>query len=310
MKKREKKRIAPNEASLVRWIITLAVSFPIGMLLLVPIAPFFGERVVVTPNLTVISEYSFMGISFAEFLVDLVFMALFCGLVIAIRLIGKTSLKDFVLGVGGKVNKKECLTITLLYVLGVVLNYLPDLGSIRLRHVNAGEFLFLVVFMVLTTWTQTTWEELIFRGFLARWICGNKLTFTKKSVIAAIVTSAAFAVAHSTNAEVTSQGGFRAVMAVTSYAIPGLVFFLANLHFGNLLPGIIMHAINNTLLFTVISEEVTTMPLPTLLVNTAPHTGEVMLALNILLYLPVVVYMILDARKKKKAPGMHPEAMA
>ena len=301
MKKREKKRIAPNEASLVRWIIALAVSFPLGMLLLIPIAPFFMERVVITPNLTMISEYSFMGISFGGLLTELAFMALFCGMVIAIRLIGKTSLKEFVLGVGGKVNKKECLTIALLFVLGFVLNYLPNLGNIHVRHVNAGEFLFLVVFMVLTTWTQTTWEELIYRGFLARWICGNKLVITKKSVIAAIVTSAAFAMAHATNAEVASQGGFRAVMAVTSYAIPGLVFFLANLHFGNLLPGIIMHAINNTLLFTVISEEVTVMPLPTLLVSNAPRTGEMMLAMNILLYLPVVVYMILDARKKKKA---------
>jgi hypothetical protein len=71
-----------------------------------------------------------------------------------------------------------------------------------------------------------------------------------------------------------------------------------------------MHAINNALLYTVIAEEVTAMPLPTLLVSNAPRTGEMMLAMNILLYLPVVVYMILDARKKKKAPGMHPEAMA
>jgi membrane protease YdiL (CAAX protease family) len=228
-------------------------------------------------------------------------VVLYVSLAVAIKLVGKTSVKDFVLGVGGKVNKKECLTIAVLYAVGFVLSYLLNLGSIHLRGVNAGEFVFLVVFMVLTTWTQTTWEEFIFRGFLARWICGNKLAFTKKSVIAAVVTSAAFAVSHALNPEVTSQSGLRAVMAVTSYAIPGLVCFFANLHFGNLLPGIIMHAINNTLLFTVIAEEVTAMPLPTLLVSTAPHTGEAMLMVHILLYLPVVVYMILDARKKKAA---------
>ena len=28
-----------------RWIIALAVSFPLGMLLLVPIAPFFAEKI-------------------------------------------------------------------------------------------------------------------------------------------------------------------------------------------------------------------------------------------------------------------------
>jgi hypothetical protein len=177
--KKEKKRIAPNEASLIRWIITLAVSFPIGMLLIVPIMPFFAERVVVTPNLTMTSEYSFMGISFAKFALDLAFIALFCGLVIAIKLIGKTSLKDFVLGVGGKINKKECLTILGLYAGGMLLTYLPNLDQIRPRGVNPGHFLFLILYALVVVWEQTTWEELIFRGLMIRWVCKNKVSFTK-----------------------------------------------------------------------------------------------------------------------------------
>ena len=63
----------------------------------------------------------------------------------------------------------------------------------------------------------------------------------------------------------------------------------------------IMHAVNNTLVFTLIAAETTAMPVPTLLVDTAPHTAEVMLLTTTILYVPVVVYMILDARKKKKA---------
>lgn len=290
MKKKEKKYIAPNEASLKRWIGTFLVSMLISAIPGYFLNAFLKDK----PG-------AFLGISYYSIFLTLSSVVMYMSLAIAIKLVGKTSVKDFVLGVGGKVNKKECMTIAVLYVLGFILSYLLNLGSIHLRGVNAGEFFFLVVFMVLTTWTQTTWEEFIFRGFVARWICGNKLVFNKRTIIAAIVTSAAFAVSHAPNPEVTSQGGFRALMAVTSYAIPGLVCFLANLHFGTLLPGIIMHAINNTLLFTVIAEEVTAMPLPTLLVSTAPHTGEVMLALNIILYLPVLVYMILDARKKKMA---------
>ena len=290
MKKKEKKYIAPNEASLKRWIGTFLVSMLISAIPTTFLNVFLKDK----PG-------AFLGISYYSIFLTLSSVVMYVSLAIAIKLVGKTSVKDFVLGVGGKVNKKECMTIAVLYVLGFILSYLLNLGSIHLRHVKAGEFVFLVVFMVLTTWTQTTWEEFIFRGFVARWICGNKLVFNKRTIIAAIVTSAAFAVSHATNPEVTSQGGFRAVMAVTSYSIPGLVCFLANLHFGTLLPGIIMHAINNTLLFTVIAEEVTAMPLPTLLVSTAPHTGEVMLALNIILYLPVLVYMILDARNKKMA---------
>ena len=290
MKKKEKKYIAPNEASLKRWIGTLVVGSLIAIIPSYVLSTFLLNK----PG-------SFMGIGYNPIFYSLFSVILYVGLDIAIKLVGKTSVKDFVLGVGGKVNKKECMTIAVLYVLGFILSYLLNLGSIHLRGVNAGEFVFLVVFMVLTTWMQTTWEEFIFRGFVARWICGNKLVFNKRTIIAAIVTSAAFAVSHASNPEVTSQGGLRAVMAVASYAIPGLVCFLANLHFGNLLPGIIMHAINNTLLFTVIAEEVTAMPVSTLLVSSAPHTGEVMLALNIILYLPVVLYMILDARKKKIA---------
>lgn len=290
MKTKEKKYIAPNEASLKRWIGTLVVSFLIAAIPIGILTGLLKEK----PG-------TFMGIGYYEIYTTLLAVAMFVGLAIAIKLVGKTSLKDFVLGVGGTVNKKECLTIFVLYLVGFLLSYLPAVGSIRLRGVNAGEFAFLAVFMLLTTWMQTTWEEFIFRGFVARWICRNKLAFTKKAVIAAVVTSAAFAVAHASNPEVTSQGGFQAVMAVVSYAIPGLVFFLANLHFGNLLPGIIMHAINNTLVFTVIAEEVAAMPVPTLLVNTASHTGGVMLLTTSLIYVPVVVYMILDARKKKAA---------
>ena len=289
-KMKEKKYSAPNEASLKRWIGTLLVSFLIAAIPGGILTGLFKGK----PG-------AFMGIGYNEIYLTLSAVVLFVGLVIAIKLVGKTSVKDFVLGVGGKVNKKECLTILILYLVGFVISYLPVVGGIRLRGGNAGEFAFLVVFMLLTTWMQTTWEEFIFRGFLSRWVCGNKLCFTKKSIIAAVVTAMLFAVSHAINPEVTSQSGIRIVMAIVSYAIPGLVCFFANLYFGNLLPGIIMHAVNNFLVYTLIASEVTAMPLPTLLVDTASHTGEVMLLTTSLLYVPVVVYMILDARKKKAA---------
>lgn len=290
MKKKEKKYIAPNEASLKRWIGTLVVSFLIAAIPVIFLDYILQNR----PG-------TFMGISYNEIYMTLLASVLFVSLAIAIKLVGKTSVKDFILGVGGKVNKKDCLTVLILYLLGAVVSYLPVVGGIRLRGVNAGEFAFLVVFMLLTTWMQTTWEEFIYRGFLGRWICGNKLRFTKKSVIAAVVTAMIFAVSHAANPEVTSQSGIRIAMAIASYAIPGLVCFFANLYFGNLLPGIIMHAVNNTLVYTVIAAETTAMPVPTLLVDTATHTAEVMLLTASLLYAPIVVYMVLDARKKKNA---------
>ena len=287
--KKEKKYIAPNECSFKRWVAVLAVGLALGGIVGSPLIALTQQ------------DNSFMGIRYAELFGQLLFVALFFALVFAIKFVGKTNLKDFILGVGGKVDKKQSLTIMGLYTAGLVINFLLCARCIYVRHVNAGEFAFLVVFMLLTTWMQTTWEEFIFRGFLSRWVCGNKLCFTKKSIIAAVVTAMLFAVSHAINPEVTSQSGIRIVMAIVSYAIPGLVCFFANLYFGNLLPGIIMHAANNFLVYTLIASEVTAMPLPTLLVDTAAHTGEVMLLTTSLLYVPVVVYMILDARKKKAA---------
>lgn len=288
--KKEKKYIAPNECSFKRWVAVLVVGFLLGSLLGSPIAVLSQQ------------DNSFMGIGYLELFGQLNFLPMFLGLALAIIFIGKTSLKDFILGVGGKVNKKESLTIMGLYFAGMAITYLLLAKYISLRHVKAGEFVFLFVFMVLTTWAQTTWEELVFRGLVIRWACKNDVRFTKKAVIAAIASAVAFALAHAPNAEVTSQPDvFRMILAVSAYAIPGLLMFFADLYFGSLLPGILIHWVNNFLLFTVISAEVTVMPVPTLLVDSSPHLAEFMVLCNLGAYVPLFVYIFLDARKKKAA---------
>lgn len=292
--KKEKKvtpYIAPNEASFRRWIAVLVVGFLLGSVLGIP----FGVLRALSTGDT------FLGTDYRQIWEMMASVLLFVGQVIAIRRVGKTSVKDFVLGVGGKVNKKECLTILGLYALGMVISYLPVLGNIRLRGVSGGGFAFLVVFMLLTAWTQTTWEELIFRGLVIRWTCKNDVRFTKKALIGAIVTSVLFALAHAPNPEVTTQSGIRVLIQLVCYAIPGLVLFLADLYFGSLLPGILIHWLNNFTLFTLIASEVTALPVPTLLVDTTPHKAEWSLVSTVIVYVPVLVYMILDARMKKRA---------
>ena len=301
MKKKEKKQIAPNEASLIRWIATLAVSFPLGILLFIPMVPLANGRIVINPDLTVISEGSFMGIPFTKFFLDLGFIALFFGLVIAIRLIGKTSLKDFVLGAGGKINKKECLTILGLYAAGMVLTYLMNLDQIHLRGVNPGHFLFLVLYALLVVWEQATWEELAFRGLMIRWICKNKVGFTKKTFLLAAVTAVAFAMGHTGNTEVASLSGIQAALGIASYGVTGLMFLVIDLYFGSLMPGILIHWLNNFVLTTLIAAEDSSILAPTLFVVTSTHSSGVgMLIGNLLPWLPLMVYMFLDYRKKKK----------
>ena len=287
---KEKKYIAPNECSLKRWIAVLVVGLAVGFALSTPFSILAQNQV-----------DTFMGIRYSELFGQLCFVPLFWGMVFAVKVVGKTSLKDFVLGVGGKINKKECLSIMGLYAAGLLIYFLTLAGNIHLRGVNAGEFAFLVLFMLLVAWMQTSWEELIFRGLVIRWACKNKVGFTKKAVIASIVSSLAFALGHSANPEVMSQSGIRIAMAVISYAIPGMICYITNLHFGSLMPGLIIHWVNNFILFTLISAEVTAMPVPTLLVDTTPHTAELMLFGNILTNIPVLVYMILDMRKRRKA---------
>ena len=295
MKKKEKKRIAPNEASLLRWIAAAVIGFIIGLAIALAIEGFLRSL----PG-------SIMGVAFEPLYTMCQFVCYFIGFVIALKLVAKTSLKDFVLGVGGKINVKECLLILGLYIIGFLVLILQGLDAVHLRGVKAGEFAFLFVFMLLTAWTQTTWEELIFRGILLRWACKNQIGFTKKSVIVVVLTTVAFALGHVTNPEVTSQSGFDVVLAISAYAIPGVVFAVANLYFGSLMPGIIIHWINNFVSFTLLGTDSGAMPLPTLLVSDGGNSVSVasMFVGTLIPYSPIIVYILWDVWKKKKAASV------
>ena len=287
--KKEKKQILPNEGSLIRWLGVLFMGLLIGGVLSAPLYPLMiGEE-----------GRALMGVP-VKALMDIVyFIPLFFGMVVAIRWIGKTTLRDFILGVGGKVSKKVCLTVFVLFVVGFFIPYLITVNNLSLREVDGGEYGFLILTVLLTLWAQTTFEELVFRGLLLRWACKNKVGYTTKALLVAAVTSIAFALAHAGNPEVTTQSGLRAVLAIATYAIPGFVYFLADLHFGTLLPGIIMHWVNNFVLITVISSEVTALSMPTLLMDHTPDTAEWGMLSTLLLHLPMLVYLLLCARKKK-----------
>ena len=138
-------------------------------------------------------------------------------------------------------------------------------------------------------------------GIILRWVCKNEIGFNKKSILASVITSVLFALAHANNPEVTSLQGMERIVMVCVYAIPGMAYFLANLYFGNLMPGIIMHWVNNFLLFTLISGEVSAIAAPTLLVATGSHNAYGMLAGTLLSNLPLAAYILFDILKKKKA---------
>lgn len=286
---KKKKYIAPNEASAGRWIAALLISLAVGSVLGLPFADFLDD-----------TENFVMGIPYADFFGLLTFVFLFWALVLAIRFVGKTSLKDFILGAGGSVDGKLCLRILGLYALGFAIPYLLTLGNLRVQTVDWGQFCFLLLFMSLVAWMQTTWEELLYRGLFLRWACKNKIGYTKSVPVAAVISSLAFAISHAANPEVTSQFGIYTVIAVISYAVPGFMCFLADLHFGNLLPGILIHWLNNFLLFTLLSSEVRAVSVPTLLIDTTDGGAIWSLVSNTLAYLPLLIYILWDRKKRKK----------
>lgn len=291
---KNKKVIAPNEASLLRWIAVLVVGYVLGILFVIPLATGFAVAETLDVN-------TFMGIPLSPISDLITFAVLYWSLVLALKWIGKTSLKDFVLGVGGSVNKKECLILLGLHILGAAVACLMSFPYIHLRGMEPGTFGVLVVLMLLLTWTQTTWEELVFRGLLLRWACKNEIGFTKKAVIAGVVSSVAFGLAHMANPEISSMTGFELVVGLICYILPGMVFYLADLHFGSLMPGIVLHWINNFLGFTLIASEVSAVPVPTLFVDVSEQTGFVMLVSTLVTYAPVIAYILWDRKKRSKA---------
>ena len=292
-KTKEKKIIAPNECSFGRWLLVLVVGLVVGFILVVPIyLALYGV------------DKSFMGISYTNIFNVISFIPLFAAMVVSIRLIGKTSFKDFILGVGGKINVKECLIISGLYIVGFASPFIMCAKNIVLRGVKPGEFAFLIVLMILTAWMQTTFEELVFRGLLLRWGCKNKIGYTKKALILAVINAVAFALFHAINPEVLSQEGYLIPIAILTYAIPGFMFFIVDLHFGSLLPGCIIHLINNVFLYTLISSEISAVTNPTLLVDKTPRHALWSFGSTVIAYLPITIYIVIDLIRRKKAASV------
>lgn len=292
--KKEKNMIAPNECSLLRWIATMVVAMLLGIAILLP------------PQIMMLQDPQLMQSTFAGIPVGPIFdifsfMIYFFTMVLALKWIAKTSLKEFILGVGGKLNKKECLTIAGLYAAGFAVSTLMTISNVQVRDTSFGTFLVLFVIMIPLTFMQTTWEELVFRGVFIRWACKNEVGFTGKAIISCVLSSIVFGLMHIANPEISSMTGLELLLGVFCYIAPGVGLYIADLHFGSLVPGIIFHWINNFLAFTVISGEVSALPVPTLFVDTTEQTAGIMFVATILVYVPLMAYILFDRKKRSKA---------
>ena len=290
MAKKEKAFIAPNECSLLRWLGVLIVGLLIGSIISAPLDAYFK----LNPN-------PILGLPATAISTMLGFFGLFIGLVIALKWVGKTSVKEFVLGVNGTVNKKECLIVLGFYMIGYAIITVLFAKNYQFNQVKPGEFAALFIFMLLLCWMQTSLEEFWFRGIFIRWACKNEVGYTKKAIICSIISTLLFTLGHAGNSEMATFSGAEKALAMCAYALPGFVMYFANLHFGSLLPGILFHWINNFLAFVLVRMSDSSMPVATLFVDYTPRSAMTTALTHFGLYLPFALYIIYDLIRRKKA---------
>ena len=286
----EKKCIAPNECSALRWIMALAVTYLIGIVASMPLTPLMNDN-----------TNSFLGISFSSLFSLLSFVPMMIGLFISVKFIAKTPIKNFIFGAGEKITKKTCLIVFILFTIGFYIPILAFIGNVKANQVDVGQYCLSFVLLLVLAAIQTSFEELAFRGFFIRWACKNNIGYSKKAMVALALCSVFFMLSHITNKEVTSQQGIDMLFAILAYLIPGIAYFVADLHFGSLLPGMIMHMVNNFTLFTIINADVSTVTSSVLFTDTTPSTGGNLLLSVILSHAPILIYILIDIIRRKKA---------
>lgn len=290
----EKKRVAPNEASWLRWVAFVIVGYIIGTVIAVPfevlvmLGPYFLMQGVVGELLEPIKLLNN-------------FVGMFIGTLISLRLVAKTKVREFIYGVGGKGCKKQNLLVIGLYLLGMLISVLPFAGNFSLREVAVEKYLVSLLLVVLFTWMQTSWEEIIFRGVFIRFACKNNISNTKKAVVWGIISSLLFMLVHTANPEVLHQSGWQVVLACITYFLSGMGLYFADIYFKSLMPGLIVHWVNNFVTFAVFSSVVSAGGFPSLIVDNTPPTGLYYLVTTVLCYAPLYVYILVKELKKRKA---------
>jgi len=302
---RPKKEIKENEASMLRWLATVVVGFIIGSFVFGTVLT--GIMYIVNINVPALGE----GGSWHEYstLITLVLNSacLFWGTVIAIRIVAKTSIKSFVLGSGRNIKlniKKEVLPIAGLSLLGIIVfSSLPFINNISRNNITATQISFVIIFSLLFTWMQTSWEEFVFRGVTLRITCKDDIGFNKKSIIGCVISSVLFMLMHVANPEVLSLSGIDVVFMTLSYLVPGVLLYVFDVMCGNLLPGLIIHYVNNFFNFALISEVVSAGGTTSIWIDYSNKPGFVSMITVILANVPVLIYLIMAAKKRANGDG-------
>ena len=138
-KKEKIKKFEENECPIWRWVLVVVAGFILGVVI--------SNATMIVCILTSVFQIQIFS-ELGDINIIKAFIAFACyyvGLVITIKLIAKTSIKSFIFGLGGKLNKKESVAILGTYLLGLILASLLDLKTTRFSGVSFSQYLILFV---------------------------------------------------------------------------------------------------------------------------------------------------------------------
>lgn len=294
---KKRKKWKENEAPIFRWILTVVVGFFLGWIINGVLQYFLTRMTIIIPAFH--SGGALANVK-SLFITLGAFSGFYIGFTIALKSITKTSLKAFVLGADRNKKTKfktEVFPILGLYLLGMACGLVFSIGKIELRGLAVTEIIFTFILCCAFTWMQTSWEELVFRGLPLRIFCKNKIGFNVKTIIICLVTSGLFMVAHIGNPEVAGHSDLNFAIVLASYCVSGIGLFLVDMLAGNLLPGLLIHCLNNMVCFFFLDAAVSVSGGTSILVDHSTSAPVIVLAQTIIAYIPVIIYLI---RKRKK----------
>lgn len=94
------------------------------------------------------------------------------------------------------------------------------------------------------------------------------------------------------------MSGIDVVFMVLSYFVPAAFYYVFDVLEGNLLPGIIIHFVNNLFSFALISEEVSAGGATSIWIDHSNKPGYMSFITVILANVPVLIYLLIKKKKK------------
>lgn len=294
--KEKQRRWEENDCPWWKWIISVVLTV---------IASIIPSSII-----SIISPMLLMSFSENSGIINLLstlipFIFLFWFQILFIKVICKTSVWSFILGRERHNDRKAMWIVAGLFIVGLGITYLISITNLM---VNPEATFKKTVLMILVSaaiiWMQTSLEEFWFRGIIGRIFFKNELKqkISGKTVAYIIVSSAAFAAMHLANPEVLNVSGVDLIFMVGVYVIPGIMFAITTVQFGSLLPGMIMHAINNFLTCWLVGPEVSALQTqPILLDVTKENVGMWSFFITVVCYIPFIIYMIVRNVRAKNA---------